>query len=42
VARAQLKAAEAALHNAQLNLEWTEVTAPLAGRISDRKVDPAT
>ena len=40
VARAQLKAAEAALHNAQLNLEWTEVTAPLAGRISDRKVDP--
>jgi len=40
VARAQLKAAEAALHNAQLNLEWTEVTAPLDGRISDRKVDP--
>jgi len=40
VARAQLKAAEAALHNAQLNLEWTDVTAPLAGRISDRKVDP--
>lgn len=40
VVKAQLKAAEAALHNAQLNLEWTEVTAPLAGRISDRKVDP--
>ena len=40
VAKAQLKAAEAALHNAQLNLEWTEVTAPLSGRISDRKVDP--
>jgi multidrug efflux system membrane fusion protein len=40
VARAQLKAAEAALRNAQLNLEWTEVTAPIAGRISDRKVDP--
>jgi multidrug efflux system membrane fusion protein len=40
VAKAQLKAAEAALHNAQLNLEWTNVTAPLAGRISDRKVDP--
>ena len=39
VAKAQLKAAEAALHNAQLNLEWTEVAAPLAGRISDRKVD---
>lgn len=40
VAKAQLKAAEAALHNAQLNLEWTQVTAPLTGRISDRKVDP--
>ena len=40
VNKAQLKAAEAALRNAQLNLEWTEVTAPLAGRISDRKVDP--
>jgi multidrug efflux system membrane fusion protein len=39
VARAQLKSAEAALRNAQLNLEWTEVTAPLSGRISDRKVD---
>jgi RND family efflux transporter MFP subunit len=40
VARAQLKAAEAGLRSAQLNLEWTEVRAPLAGRISDRKVDP--
>jgi multidrug efflux system membrane fusion protein len=40
VNKAQLKAAEAALHNAQLYLEWTEVTAPLSGRISDRKVDP--
>lgn len=39
VARAQLKSAEAALRNAKLNLEWTEVTAPIAGRISDRKVD---
>lgn len=39
VARAQLKAAEAALSNAELNLAWTEVTAPIAGRISDRKVD---
>jgi multidrug efflux system membrane fusion protein len=39
VARAQLKSAEAALRNAQLNLEWTEVRAPIAGRISDRKVD---
>ena len=39
VARAQLKSAEAALRNARLNLEWTNVTAPIAGRISDRKVD---
>lgn len=39
VARAQLKSAEAALRNAQLNLEWTNVTAPITGRISDRKVD---
>jgi membrane fusion protein, multidrug efflux system len=39
VARAQLKSAEAALRNAQLNLEWTEVRAPIDGRISDRKVD---
>ena len=39
VARAQLKSAEAALSNAKLNLDWTEVRAPLAGRISDRKVD---
>jgi len=39
VAKAQLKAAEAALRNAELNLEWTEVTAPLSGRISDRKID---
>ena len=29
----------AALRNAELNLEWTRVTAPIAGRISDRKVD---
>jgi len=40
VVKAQLKSAEAALRNAQLNLEWTDVTAPLSGRISDRKVDP--
>jgi len=39
VARAQLKSAEAALRNAQLNLDWADVRAPLAGRISDRKVD---
>jgi multidrug efflux system membrane fusion protein len=39
VAKAQLKSAEAALRNAQLNLEWTDVAAPITGRISDRKVD---
>ncbi|MCU4180390.1 efflux RND transporter periplasmic adaptor subunit [Bosea sp. BH3] len=32
--------AEANLKNAELNLEWTEVRAPLAGRISNRRVDP--
>jgi RND family efflux transporter MFP subunit len=30
---------EAALKQSQLNLEWTEVRAPIAGRISDRRVD---
>jgi multidrug efflux system membrane fusion protein len=40
IARAQLLSAEAALHTAQLNLEWTEVRAPVAGRVSDRRVDP--
>ena len=39
MARAQLKAAEAALRSAELNLDWTDVRAPMAGRISDRKVD---
>src|SRR5689334_20884625 len=40
VARAQELAAEAALRTAQLNLEWSEVRAPISGRISDRRVDP--
>lgn len=39
VARAQLQAAEASVKTAALNLEWTEVRAPISGRISDRKVD---
>jgi membrane fusion protein, multidrug efflux system len=39
VDRAQLLSAQAALRNAELNLEWTRVTAPIGGRISDRKVD---
>ena len=32
--------AEANLKTAELNLEWTEVRAPLAGRLSNRRVDP--
>ena len=39
VARAQFKAAEANLRSAELNLDWADVRAPIAGRISDRKVD---
>ena len=39
IARAQLQAAQAARKTAELNLEWTEVRAPINGRISDRKVD---
>ena len=31
--------ADAALKQAELNLEWTNVTAPVGGRISDRRVD---
>ena len=38
-AAGQVASAEAALKQAQLNLEWTEVRAPIAGRISDRRVD---
>jgi len=39
VAQAQLAAAKANLKSAELNLEWAEVRAPIAGRISDKKVD---
>jgi membrane fusion protein, multidrug efflux system len=39
VARAALLASQAALKAAELNLEWSKVTAPISGRISDRKVD---
>lgn len=39
-AQASLLAAQAALKSAELNLEWTEVRAPISGRISDKKVDP--
>jgi RND family efflux transporter MFP subunit len=38
-AAAAVGSAEAALKQAELNLEWTEVRAPIAGRISDRRVD---
>jgi RND family efflux transporter MFP subunit len=38
-AQAQLQFAQVAVRNAELNLEWSEVRAPIAGRISDRKVD---
>ncbi len=38
-AAAAAGSAEAALKQAELNLEWTEVRAPIAGRISDRRVD---
>lgn len=37
VARAARQAAEASLKIAELNLEWTEVRAPIDGRISDRR-----
>jgi RND family efflux transporter MFP subunit len=39
VALAALQSAEATMKNAELNLEWTEVRAPISGRISDKKVD---
>ncbi len=39
VARSAAQAAEAAMKTAALNLEWTEVRAPIGGRISDRRVD---
>jgi multidrug efflux system membrane fusion protein len=38
-ALATAQSADAASRNADLNLQWTEVRAPLGGRISDRKVD---
>jgi RND family efflux transporter MFP subunit len=38
-ASGQLASANAALKQAELNLEWTEVRAPIAGRISDKRVD---
>jgi RND family efflux transporter MFP subunit len=39
-AAGQVASAEAAVKQAELNLGWTEVRAPIAGRISDKRVDP--
>jgi len=39
-AAAALDAARAQQRNAELELEWTEVRAPIGGRVSDRRVDP--
>jgi RND family efflux transporter MFP subunit len=38
-AAAQVASSEAARRQAELNLEWTEVRAPISGRISDKRVD---
>jgi RND family efflux transporter MFP subunit len=38
-AEASLGAAQAAVEQARLNLEYTQVSAPIGGRISDRRVD---
>ena len=35
-----VEVAEAALHTTKLNLDWTVVTAPISGRISNQRVDP--
>jgi RND family efflux transporter MFP subunit len=39
-ADAQFAAAEAAVRNAELNLEFTALRAPVSGRIGDRRVSP--
>ncbi len=38
--KASIGAAKATLDMAQLNLDWTKVTAPISGRLSRRMVDP--
>ncbi len=38
-AQAEVDAAKAALHSAELNLDFTEVHAPMAGRLSDIRID---
>jgi multidrug efflux system membrane fusion protein len=39
-ADAALQSSEAAIKNAELNLEFTELRSPVAGRIGDRRVSP--
>src|SRR5690606_20471791 len=39
-AQAAVSAANAAIRARQLDVEFTRVTAPIAGRVSDRRVDP--
>ena len=39
-AQASVNGAAAALHNAELDLEFTELRAPIDGRIGDRRVSP--
>lgn len=39
-AEASMATAESALRTARLDLEFTRVTAPASGRVSDRRVDP--
>ena len=39
VAEASVGSAQAAVEQAKLNLEYTHISAPIAGRISDRRVD---
>ncbi|MFC5067938.1 efflux RND transporter periplasmic adaptor subunit [Flaviflagellibacter deserti] len=41
-ADASLELAEAAVARAQLDLDYTEIRAPIAGRVSNRRVDPGT
>ena len=38
-AEASVAAAQAAVEQAQLNLDYTQISAPIGGRISDRRVD---
>ncbi|MEM7621502.1 MAG: efflux transporter periplasmic adaptor subunit, partial [Pseudomonadota bacterium] len=38
-AEARVASAKARLNEAQLNLEWTEIKAPISGRISDARTD---